>query len=293
VGEPVERATNVLEQLQLPEQVLLFARLNISPHFTRVHPNQAKATKQTVHDLAKFVDWVNAYCDSHGRPDRIPLVGGQRWHLTTSQFRRTLAWFIARRPGGVIAGAIQYRHQRVQMFEGYSGTSASGFRAEVEAEQALERGERLLAMVEDHDHQQLVGPAAADAETRLIEFDRHARFPGMIVTDPRRLQLIMRRHDPNVFPGEFVTCVFNPDKALCLRSQAETTTPALADCKPLSCRNVALSGDNRASWHRHLNHLEQALGDPTLAPYVRFRLEGQRREIGRFLEAAEGDPDEP
>jgi hypothetical protein len=66
------------------------------------------------------VDWINAYCDTHGLPDHIPLVGGQRWHLTTVQFRRTLAWFIARRPGGVIAGAIQYRHQRVQMFEGYA-----------------------------------------------------------------------------------------------------------------------------------------------------------------------------
>src|SRR6266536_212347 len=83
-----------------------------------------------------FVDWINAHCHTYGLPDRIPLVGGQRWHLTTSQFRRTLAWFIARRPGGAIAGAIQYRHQRVQMFEGY-GTSRSGFRAEVEAEQAL------------------------------------------------------------------------------------------------------------------------------------------------------------
>jgi hypothetical protein len=41
-------------------------------------------------------------------------------HLTTRRFRRTLAWFIARRPGGTIAGALQYRHQRIQMFEGYA-----------------------------------------------------------------------------------------------------------------------------------------------------------------------------
>jgi hypothetical protein len=76
-------------------------------------------TKQTSRDLAEFVEWVNGFCDAHGLPDRIPLVNKQCWRLTTGQFRRTLAWFIARRPGGVIAGAIQYRHQRVQMFEGY------------------------------------------------------------------------------------------------------------------------------------------------------------------------------
>jgi hypothetical protein len=102
----------------------------------------------------------------------------------------------------------------------------------------------------------------------------------------------MRRHDPNVFPGEFVTCVFNPDKALCLRPQADTTTPALADCKPLTCRNVALTGDNRAAWRRHLNRLEQALGESTLAPYVRSRLHEQHRDIARFLDA-DGDPNEP
>jgi hypothetical protein len=55
------------------------------------------------------------------RPARLhPLVRNHRWRLTTSHFRRTLAWFIARRPGGVIAGAIQYRHQKIQMFEGYA-----------------------------------------------------------------------------------------------------------------------------------------------------------------------------
>ena len=42
------------------------------------------------------------------------------------QLRRTLAWFIARRPGGVIAGAIPYRHLNVQVFEGYADTSESG-----------------------------------------------------------------------------------------------------------------------------------------------------------------------
>jgi hypothetical protein len=43
------------------------------------------------------------------------------FRLRSSQFRRTLAWFIARRPGGSIAGAIQYKHHGIQMFEGYTG----------------------------------------------------------------------------------------------------------------------------------------------------------------------------
>ncbi|MFF3574978.1 hypothetical protein [Nocardia jiangxiensis] len=37
------------------------------------------------------------------------------------------------------------------MFEGYAGTSDSGFRAEAESEEALARGEHLLAMIDQHD----------------------------------------------------------------------------------------------------------------------------------------------
>jgi hypothetical protein len=194
----------------------------------------------------------------------------------------------------VIAGAIQYRHQRVQLFEGYAGTSRSGFRAEVEAEQAMERGERLLAMVEGHEHQQLGGPAAQEARARLEEFGRHAEagFAGMIVTDPKRLQLLMRRHDPGVFPGEFATCVFNPDKALCLRSNSDRRGPVLPDCEPLACRNVALTGANLAAWRQQLARLDQALASAdVLAPYLRHRLAEQHDQIARFLDQTAHTPE--
>src|SRR6266545_3698313 len=153
VGEPVEQAIQVLERLQPPDQPLLFALPASSLWASRTRAPGAKTTSQTNDDLVRFIGWVNDYCNAHNLPDRIPLVNGRPWRPSTSQFRRTLAWFIARRPGGAIAGAIAYHHQRVQMFEGYAGASASGFRAEVEAEETLERGERLLAMVEDHQHQ--------------------------------------------------------------------------------------------------------------------------------------------
>ncbi len=277
------------EVMQPPDQDLLFAHLPGSARFHRERANQAKTTKQTRRDLAAFVDGINACCDIHGLPDRIPLVAGQRWHLTTSQFRRTLAWFIARRPGGVIAGAIAYRHHRAQVFEGYAGTSRSGFRAEVEAEEALERGERLLAMVEGYEHQQLVGPAAQEAKARLEEFGRQAGFAGLVVTDERRLQLIMRRHDPNIHPGKFVTCIHNPDKALCWRpqgnGQGNRQGPVLADCKPLACRNVALTTANLTAWREHLARLNQALSSAeVLAPYLRHRLAEQRDQVARFVD---------
>jgi len=284
VGEPVERAVSVLEQLQPRQQDYLFAVLPGSRYYLRTTANGAKSTQQTNNDLAAFTDWVNDFCRRHQRDGGIPLVNGQRWKLSTSQFRRTLAWFIARQPGGVIAGSIAYRHHRVQMFEGYAGTSASGFRAEVQAEEAIARGEHLCDLVVSHDYHPLTGPAAAEAETRLAEFERHVTFEGKVITDPRRLKRVMDRHDPHIYPGEYVTCVHNPDRALCRRADG-TDGPSLPDCQPLACRNVALNSDNVTALRHHQQRLQRALnvGGRT-APYIRHRIEAQLREVTTFLD---------
>ncbi|MET9694515.1 hypothetical protein ABZY81_39945 [Streptomyces sp. NPDC006514] len=120
---------------------------------------------------------------------------GKPWNLTARQFRRTLAWYIARRPGGVIAGAVQYRHLDIQMFEGYAGTSDSGFRAEVEAEQSMQRGEHLLALTTDHQHD-LSGPAAYEAPARLADFHQRTGRAAPTTCAAGRAP----RHSPNTAP---------------------------------------------------------------------------------------------
>jgi hypothetical protein len=279
VGTPVERAVRILERLQPAEQPLLFAVLPIARAFRQNRPNDARSTARTTEDLRAFVRWINHYCASRHRAEEIPHVRGRAWPLSTRQFRRTIAWFIARRPGGVIAGSMQYRHLRVQMVEGYAGTSASGFRAEVEAEEAFQRGERLVELGTAERH--LTGPAAAEAAARLAEFRQATQFNGMVVTDRARMRRILTRHEPNIYPGTYVTCVYNPDRALCRR---EGDGPALGDCAPLRCRNVALDEDNRTAFTSHLARLDEQLDvAEQLAPYMRHRLESRRTEIAAFL----------
>ncbi|PXY16994.1 hypothetical protein [Prauserella muralis] len=294
VSETVEHAVAVLEQLQPPEVDFLFAPLPGSAGYRYGDAGDPQTTTATNRVLNAFVDWINTYCGAHDLPDIIPLVRKQRWMLSTSQFRRTLAWFIARRPGGSIAGAIQYRHHSIQMFEGYAGTSDSGFRAEVEAEQTLERGERLLAMIDGHEHHDLRGPAAGEAQARLAEFGRKVAYAGSVVTDPKRLAKIMKRDDPKIYFGEFVTCVHNPAKALCRRKLAldgRTALPDLGDCQPLRCRNVALTPDNLAALATQLSTLDTILeSSEVLAPYVAHRLEQQRCDLAALLAAAGHDP---
>lgn len=179
ISAPAQRAVDVLERLQPTRQKYLFALLPSSPgYMTQRGLNEARTTKTTNADLSEFRDWINTYCRHAGRDDGIPSVNGQQWRVTTSQFRRTLAWFIARRPGGVIAGALQYRHLRVQMFEDYAGTSDSGFRDEVESEEAIARGEKLGDLIRQRRGRRSPGavrptrwrasPGASPAVTRGI-----------------------------------------------------------------------------------------------------------------------------
>lgn len=212
VGAPVERAVAVLERLQPETERYLFALNPCSRHHARSREtDRAIGSNDTNQRLGQFVAWINDYSARHQRPDRVPDVQGRPFKLATRQFRRTLAWFIARRPGGAIAGAIQYRHQHIQMFEGYAGSSASGFRAEVEAEEALARGHFLGEMGLEVEHVRLTGPAARDAEQRLAGFARHATFDGQVITDQARLRRVLAHHDPHVYTGTFVTCAYNAD----------------------------------------------------------------------------------
>lgn len=291
VGAPVAKAIEVLERLQGPRQKRLFAIPPTSRHFHRTN-RRAKTVTSTNTDLRYFIQWINTYCAARGRLDGIPLVSGRQWILRTSQFRRTLAWFIARRPGGTIAGAIQYRHLSIQMFEGYAGTSRSGFRAEAQQEQALARGERLAAMVDGHEHQRLHGPAAAETAARLEKFGDRIRFLGK-TPDEAQLRKLMKRSDPRIYPGTFVTCSDNPDRRLCRPPADRAQAPALNSCQPLACNNAAFTEDNRTAWHHRLALLDAQLArGHILAPLVRDRLARHRDEIASLLGHPTPAPDQ-
>jgi hypothetical protein len=294
IGAPAARAIRVLEQLQPSETDLLFAHHTLWGRANQLRGGQTRALTSgwTVTHLNAFVTWINHYCAEHDRKDSIPLVNGRPWKLTTPQFRRTLAWFIARRPGGSIAGAIAYRHLSIQMFEGYAGTTDSGFRAEVESEQALARGERLLAMIDQHEHPNFAGPAAGEAARRLDEFGQHARFRGTVISDERRLRRLMARNDPAIYPDKYVTCVHTHASALCQqrRDHRGAERPDIGSCKPLACRNVALSPDNVANFHAEITQIDRDLdARPLLPPLLRHQLQRRRDDIEAFLARHETD----
>ena len=285
VGQPVAAAISILERLQTSPTGFLFTALPYSGGAgpARRSANAALTSRTTNRQLNEFSRWINDFCAQNGLRDGIPEVAGRPFNLHTRQFRRTLAWFIARQPGGAIAGAIQYRHLSIQMFEGYAGTTDSGFRAEVDAEQALARGEHLLATINDHHHHDLVGPAADEGIQRLDDFAVRTSFQGQVITDPHRLKRLIQRHDPAIYPGTYATCVFNPDQALCLHGR-RSTTPNTNDCKPLTCRNVALTADNITALQEEISGIDEHLRHrPLPPPLLQVRLTDRRDSIAEFL----------
>jgi hypothetical protein len=124
VTAPVATAVAVLERLHpsrllFPNTLLVNGRAGSASLRTRV--DRGRNDSESNRDIAKLIAWIDAYCEADNRGDSIP-PDPTRAAITASRLRRTLAWFIVRRPRGLIAAAIQYGHVRVAMTLGYSGS---------------------------------------------------------------------------------------------------------------------------------------------------------------------------
>ena len=156
VGEPAEWVTiaPVAQAIQVLEH--LSARAAAARSADTLWPvlvvkagSKDHVSAEIVRQLNVYRDHLNALFGANDAPVIPPGPDGLPWRITTRQFRRTIAWHIANRPFGTIAGMIQYKHASVAAFEGYAGSSRSGFRAEVEAQRALGQIDDILAYFDE------------------------------------------------------------------------------------------------------------------------------------------------
>jgi hypothetical protein len=191
------------------------------------------------------------------------------WGFDTRQFRRTLAWHIAHQPFGVVAGARQYKHAAITMFEGYAGTSASGFADEVAAEEAVAK----LDYVEDlyHDWNE-GGPSAGGAAQRIeAEFDRIRNelgdLPG-VVASPTRLRTLLHHLTKTLHPGVLNDCFYQAETAVC-RKRAKPLgrpVPMLDMC--MRCPNSRRTAVHMPRLERARDMAQAELGEATGLPHL-------------------------
>jgi hypothetical protein len=280
----VARAIAVLEKLH--NSPLLFpCLLDDGRYPTTTRAGTGRLPVHVNRDLNEFRQHVNDYCTARGRNDSIPDKDNGKL-LSGSRFRRTLAWHIYRRPRGLVAGAIQYGQLRTQIFLGYAGTYASGFRDEAAMEEFLVRLEELAgdaARLDAGEH--VSGPAARQYINRVR--DGQARFAGRISRSAQAARAMLANPSLQIFPGHGMTCVFDARKALCeTRGGDARRTPALDDCRP-ACGNIARTDQDIAVIRADIDRLTQITADP-LSPPIRHRREaGQLRELQQVADRHE------
>lgn len=248
VLDVVHRAVHVLRQINTDPTHLFGYRNPGHDRFSMVGEMPTRLDRFRDHVNSLFGTTDGPFIPPHqvSAPDGPADNGHEEpelpWHFDTLQFRRTLAWHIAHQPFGVVAGAKQYKHAKITVFEGYAGGSESGFAAEVAAEEAV----ALLDYVEDL-YRDWDGHHAADgvATDRVdAEFDRVRQelgdLPG-IVSDGPRLRAMLNHLTKTLHPGLLNDCFFNAATAVCVKRATTVSRrlPMLNTC--LRCPNARRS----------------------------------------------------
>lgn len=209
--------------------------------------------------IENFTMWASDLAKHFGRPHEVIPVD-KYGSVGVSRFRRTLAWHIARRPGGLVALAIQYGHMRTAMSVGYASRSRDGIHDLLDVETALSVADTLAALNDDLTNGSGVSGSAA---RRAINAAQHApEFAGSIVT-ARQARALLQNPSLAVYdnPSAMLMCVYKPDRALCNRV-TNRESPRLDQCVS-SCSNIARLDSHAQLMRQEAESLDgQALNVP-------------------------------
>lgn len=282
---PAARAVQIAEKLALRHRPDDMAK-GTTGIWAVLHRATAKdrGLPHIVRRINEFREHLDRQFGVDDRP-AIPWVDGRPWVLNTRQFRRTVAWHIANRPFGVIAGKLQYKHASVAMFDGYAGASASGFRQEVEAERHLGQLEDIVTHYEARLRgAPLAGPGAGRITAELSRVvDEMGPLPGHLA-DSRRVKAMLGHLARTLHVGILNDCFFERGTALCLSSTKDPMDmPRLSACAPDRCPNSCISQAHLPAWQGAIARAETILGDKRLSKLQRDVIRQDRDRMRKLI----------
>ncbi|MGW6389833.1 integrase [Streptomyces sp. NPDC055103] len=277
--EPAVNAIRILEEI-VPNESLLF---DSSAHdFPNHRPDNAGSLlAHTMNSrIEDFISWANDLAHHLDLPTEVvpPDLHGR---VGTSRFRRTLAWHIARRPGGLVALAVQYGHLRTTVSAGYAARSRDGIHTLLDIETARATADTLMSLHEGlAEGAGLSGPAARRAIHAAAQVPT---FAGSIRT-ARQAQDILRNpvlavHDN---PHAYLMCVYNREKALCHRTTA-ADTPSLDRCVS-SCVNITRTDQHAAEMTWQAESLEKQAASESVPLPLADRIRDQADRLRMLVE---------
>lgn len=270
---PVAKAVEVMEAMY-PESDLLFPLRAYTP-LPNADGDKAVHPRMIRDRTADLISWCNAKAAEFDRPhESIPA--DPDGPVVVKRFRRTLAWFIYRRPGGRIALGIQYGHLRGHSTDGYGSRVTSGLRDVFPMEEALAAAEYLeAAATRLDDGESVTGPAAQRYRDGLRLYQQ--QFGGRYLTNRQAAALNanprLRIYDNS---EQFVTCCYDQSKALCHpdrnKSAGVEASPDVTNCQP-NCGNIARTDRNIADVGAAIEQAREEIASPTIPLPLKVRLE--------------------
>ncbi|KQZ31371.1 hypothetical protein ASD47_16125 [Caulobacter sp. Root1472] len=181
-----------------------------------------------------------------------------------------------------MAGKIQFKHASTAAFEGYAGTSDSGFPQEVERERALGQMDDVL---EYYDQVEAGGELRGGAAPRITKLfrglDQPAAPPTGVVADRARLRTMLQSTARTLHVGLYADCFFEPASAECLRDEPleQRQAPAIALCKPNVCANACIGSRHTNVWRQAHSHAKRLLETKGLSRLQRASLKADLARI--------------
>lgn len=258
---PVVSAIRVLERIA-PHGLLFDAAAHAIPR-GRTSTGRALTSEAMRSRIEDFVTWAGDLAVRMGRPHEA-VPDDPHGAIGMARFRRSLAWHIARRPGGLVALAVQYGHLRTAVSAGYAARGRDGIHELLDIETARATADTLTTLHEDlAAGAGISGPAAR----RAIHASAQApSFAGSVRTHRQALDILgnpaLTVYDN---PHAFLMCVYNRDRALC--QQIDTAdAPRLDRCRP-ACANIARTDRHADDLVQHMQALEnQAASEAVPGP---------------------------
>jgi hypothetical protein len=260
VVAPVHTAIAVLEALC--DHRYLFPSSSVVQFRARMPRDHARTVGRITEDIGNLISWVNETFDP-GALAAIPPDPVK--HIHPRRLRRTLAYFIVRRPRGLIAAALQYGHVSTRVTLSYAGAADDSWLEDIAVERLemiVDQVERDQVLLEGDEH--VSGSAAQEYRNRVGK--AAARFAGRVVVTVRGAERLLAQSDPAIYHGEAMTCVWRAETASCRKELIElglapNEEPDESRCRS-DCLNLAYTDRDIDQLRERLASLEAGATDP-------------------------------
>lgn len=278
--KPVATAIATLERV-FPDGDLLFSMWRDS----EATLDPVNASKRIV----ALIDTANRLRERLELPAAYAIPPDPAGAVSLRRFRRTLAWHIRRLPQGKIALAIQYGHLTVREGEGYAGLKTDGFAALMEREDLTAIVDNIQRIRSDAATGTRVSGPGGKRLIAAIEVAPQFSGTSLSTADLKRIKrdTRLRVYDN---PKQFLTCLFDPNRAACLHKDTQASAEPRLDHCTSDCANIARTDRQVDDMREEVTRLRREADSPStpepLAHRLRHRAETYAVMISRHESTA-------